>query len=307
MPNKVLCKEICHTYLLSCTAVPKKGLTEREREAGPEEKKPGAVYRDNRRGQHPGGTNKQSEMGDKIGQTGLQISNGTLGSTKEKKSLDGAGKITADISWVHNTSWDYVFGYLWQLLSSVLRCVGHTQPVSPLYCLLDSVTSLRPCFPGREGRGHCKTCSLLGCPASIWITNDRSQIKDISSPDAVLLLESIKSIISISNSLQKSCRSTQTWYILIKPHNELKIIRSQGNWKQNQWSWHGFIKKNEKPQHNDDFLIMLSIQLCKQWKTIKRVFVSLWGKFFKCYLANNNGASNKTMVITILHYLLKNF
>ena len=112
MPNKVLCKEICHTYLLSCTAVPKKGLTEREREAGPEEKKPGAVYRDNRRGQHPGGTNKQSEMGDKIGQTGLQISNGTLGSTKEKKSLDGAGKITADISWVHNTSWDYGFGYL---------------------------------------------------------------------------------------------------------------------------------------------------------------------------------------------------
>ena len=57
--------------------VPKKGLTEREREAGPVEKKPGAVYRDNRRGQHPGGTNKQSEMGDKIGLTGLQISNGT--------------------------------------------------------------------------------------------------------------------------------------------------------------------------------------------------------------------------------------
>lgn len=183
--------------------------------------------------------------------------------------------------------------------------MGHTLPVSPLYCLLDSVTSLSPCLPGRAGRGHCKTCSLLDCSASIWITNDRSQIKDISSPDALLLLESIKSII----------RHFKQPTEILQEHTDMIYLKKAPQWIKN----HKGSKKlktesmiltwfhKEKSQRNDDFFIMLSIQLCKQWKTIKRVFVSLWGKFFKCYLANNNDTSNKTMIITILHYLFKNF
>ena len=122
------------------------------------EKKPGAVYRDNSRGRHPGGTNKQSEMGDKIGLTGLQISNGTLGSTKEKKSLDGAGKITADISWVHNTSWHcvWVFVTTLEFCSQVCVCSQvcgtHTTSLSSLLsCGFSDFTKALSPWQGGQG------------------------------------------------------------------------------------------------------------------------------------------------------------
>ena len=201
-------------------------------EAGPEEKKPGAVYREDRRQQVPRRTWKQSGRRDKVGLTGLQVPHGTMGSDKEEtprftpwRSLGWCWQTHSRLSrGVMMGAWDY--GVWVVVTTSELHpqaCGTHTTCLSPPHCCLDSVTPLKPCLPGRGGRGRCKICSLLECPASIWIAHDRSQTKDISSPDGVLLLESIKPIIRHSKHLTE----------ILQPHTNMIHLNKAPEWIKN--------------------------------------------------------------------------